>query len=276
MACQVLPWEQALDGFHNVSQIRDTIRQISEEVLADSPSRISIALDAEFCNYSLMEIDPTWSADEQLEFSLHQRFGDTPFFRSFQYPVDAANGVYLNIDCPVVLRRAIHTALASFRQEKHLLAIGIFSAFSYALRNNSSLEHGRHLFWRASSHGRDQWLEINNGEFQALHLMDRDGSRVRHVHTVGHSRLKKAIASFIEQLGDGQDALFPEVETVYTYLGSGHPDFLAAIFERELSSISLLNPFWQWNWPDVPEADNRFEQSAFVELANSIWQQNNV
>ncbi|UCD38444.1 MAG: hypothetical protein JSW54_02920, partial [Fidelibacterota bacterium] len=113
--------------------------------------------------------------------------------------------------------------------------------------------------------------EILDGEFIALHFFNRTVTKVRPLTTIGRSHLQEPIVDFIEQLSDGQDAMFPEVDSVFSYLGSGGTGFLEQILEIEQSTLSLLNPFWRWNWPEVPEADNRFTQSAFSELADAVW-----
>ncbi|UCH63493.1 MAG: hypothetical protein JSU77_03315, partial [Fidelibacterota bacterium] len=109
------------------------------------------------------------------------------------------------------------------------------------------------------------------GAFQALHFFERDASKVRPCTTVGDSRLQEPIVAFVEQLAEGQETSFPEVENVFVYLGSGDTGFLEHVLQVEQSALSLLNPFWRWNWPEVPEADNRFTQSAFSELADAVW-----
>ena len=272
VACQVIPWEQEVDGFHNVASIRKMIQTVLAEVEEEDQSLVYITLDAAFCNYSVMGIDPAWDVKEQLGFIRKNRFGDRPFYDSFQLALDDAAGLYLNIDCPTVLRRAVDAALPRDADgAAHQLSIGIFSAYSYANQVVPGLNRGRRLFWRASELGNDQFLEVQDGQFQALHLLQRDGSKVVQVTTVGRSDLKEPLAAFVEQLMGGEDALFPEIESVFVYLGSGNADFLASILGREQSSLSLLNPFWRWNWPEVPEADNRFTQSAFAELADAIW-----
>lgn len=272
VACQVIPWEQEVDGFHNVASIREMIQRVLAEVKEEDKSLVYVTLDAAFCNYSVMEVDPAWDVKEQLGFIRQNRFGDRPFYDSFQFALNDRPGLYLNVDCPVVLRRAVHAALPqNDGAASHQLSIGIFSAYSYASRVVPGLDRGRRLFWRASELGDDQFLEVQDGQFQALHLLQRDGSKVIQVTTVGRSDLKEPIAAFVEQLTGGEDALFPEIESVFVYLGSGNADFLAGILGKEQSSLSLLNPFWRWNWPEVPEADNRFTQSAFSELADAIW-----
>lgn len=272
VACQVIPWEQEVDGFHNVASIREMIQRVLAEVKDEDKSLVYVTLDAAFCNYSVMEVDPGWDVKEQLGFIRQNRFGDRPFYDSFQFALSDNSGLYLNVDCPVVLRRAVYAALPQNNgAAAHQLSIGIFSAYSYASRVVPGLDRGRRLFWRASERGDDQFLEVQDGQFQALHLLQRDGSKVVQVTTVGRHDLKEPIAAFVEQLTGGEDALFPEVESVFVYLGSGNADFLAGILGREQSSLSLLNPFWRWNWPEVPEADNRFTQSAFSELADAVW-----
>ena len=276
LACQVIPWEQKVDGFHNIAAVREMVKQIAAENAAEGLPLLYITINAAFCKYSVLEVDPSWDVGEQLDFILKCRFGDTPFYESFQYPIDPARGLYFNIDFPVVLRRAINAALPAGSTQEQLLSIGVFSAMNYARKVVPGLERGRRMFWRVSADGRDQFLEIQDGEFQALHLLDRDGGQVRHITTAGRSSLSNHIATFVEQLAEGQDALFPEVENVFVYQGSGPADFLERILEREQSSVALLNPFWRWNWPEVPEADNRFNQSAFAELAHAVWAVNRV
>lgn len=271
LACQVIPWEQTVDGFHNIANVRELIKQITAQNAADGLPLLYLTIDASFCKYSVLEVDPAWDVGEQLDFILKCRFGSTPFYESFQYPVDLVRGLYLNIDFPVVLRRAISAALPTVGTQQQLLSIGVFSAMNYARQVVPGLERGRRMFWRVSEDGRDQFLEILEGQFQALHLLDRDGGQVHHITTTGRSKLRNPIATFVEQLAEGQDALFPEVENVFVYQGSGTQEFLERILEREQSSVSLLNPFWRWNWPEAPEADNRFNQSAFAELAHAVW-----
>ena len=116
---------------------------------------------------------------------------------------------------------------------------------------------------------------MDKGEFRALHLLDRANDNLR-VDSIGDHELQKPIVSLVEQLLEGEDAPFPEVGNIFVYQGSGDSDFLERVFEHEQSSLSLMNPFWRWNWPNVPDADNRFSQSAFAELADAIWVAPNV
>ena len=276
LACQVIPWEQPVDGFHNIAAVRELIKQIVADNAIEGLPGLYLTLDAAFCNYSLVDVDPAWDVRDQLDFILRSRFGSTPFYESFQYPVDATQGRYLNIDCPVVIRRAVNAALPGSGRDDQLLSIGLFSAMKYAQKVVPGMERGRCLFWRISSDGRDQFLEVLDGEFKALHMLERDDGRVQHIITTGQSSLRHQIATFVEQLAEGQDALFPEVENVFVYQGSGPTDILERMLEREQSSVSLLNPFWRWNWPEVPEADNRFSQSSFSELAYAVWAMKHV
>lgn len=271
LSCQVIPWELPVDGFHNIAAVRELVKQIVADNSAEGMPGLYLTLDAAFCKYSILDVDPAWNVREQLDFVLKCRFGDTPFYESFQYPVDAITGRYLNIDCPVVIRRAINAALPVGGARDQLLSIGLFSAMKYAQKVVPGLERGRRMFWRVSSDGQDQFLEILDGEFQALHMLERDGGRVQNITTTGQSKLRHQIASFVEQLADGEDALFPEVDNVFAYQGSGDTDMLEQMLEREQSSVSLLNPFWRWNWPETPDADNRYTQSSFSELAYAIW-----
>jgi len=139
-----------------------------------------------------------------------------------------------------------------------------------------ALDRGRRLFWRVSEGGLDQFLEIQEGTFKALHFYERNNSVVRHSATIGNSNLQEAIIAFLRQLNEGRDASFPEVENVFAYLGSGGTDFLEQTMQVQQSTLAILNPFWRWNWPEVPEADNRFTQSAFSELADAVWVAENV
>ncbi len=271
IACQVIPWEREVDPFRDVARIREMIQRIIGEVNEDETAPIYLTLDAGLCHFSTMEIDPAWNAKEQLDFTQRARFGTEPLYASFQYPVDDSTRFYLNVDCPMVLRRAVKSALPQTASSAHFLNIGVFSTYSYARRVVPALERGRRLFWRASECGPDQFLEIQEGAFRALHFFERDGLKVRHRTTVGNSRLQGPIAAFVEQLTEGQEASFPEVEDVFVYLGSGGTGFLEHMMRVEQSALSLLNPFWRWNWPEVPEADNRFTQSAFSELADAVW-----
>ncbi|MFB0516022.1 MAG: hypothetical protein ACETWG_05390 [Candidatus Neomarinimicrobiota bacterium] len=271
VACQVIPWERELDPFLDVAHIRDMIQQILAEASEDATAPVYLTLDAAFCHFSLLEVDPAWDASEQLEYILRNRFGTEPLYASFQYPLVSDLGLYLNVDCPLVLRRAVQTALPTKSTADHLLSIGVFSAYNYAKRVVPALERGRRLFWRTSEHSLDQFLEIQDGEFRALHFLERNTSRVSLLKTVGHSRLQEPIAAFVEELQEGRDAIFPEVESVFVYLGSGGTDFLERVMRSEQTTLALLNPFWRWNWPEVPEADNRFTQSAFSELADAVW-----
>ncbi|GAH68444.1 unnamed protein product, partial [marine sediment metagenome] len=232
---------------------------------------VYLTLDAGFCHFSVLEIDPAWNAKEQLDFIQRGRFGAEPLYASFQYPLGNCSGHYLNVDCPMVLRRAVKSALPHKASSTHWLNIGVFSAYSYARRIVPALERGRRLFWRASEHGLDQFLEIQEGTFRALHFFERDTSSVRPRTTIGNSHLQEPIMAFVKQLTEGQDASFPEVEDVFVYMGSGGTGFLEHVMRIEQSTLSLLNPFWRWNWPEVPEADNRFTQSAFSELACAVW-----
>ncbi|UCH61869.1 MAG: hypothetical protein JSU77_08645 [Fidelibacterota bacterium] len=271
IACQVIPWEREVDPFRDVARIREMIQRIIAEIRDDEATPVYLTLDAGLCHFSVMEIDPAWNAKEQLDFIQRTRFGSESLYASFQYPVESGAGSYLNVDCPTVLRRAVKSALPHIDSATHLLNIGVFSAYSYAKRVVPALERGRRLFWRASERGPDQFLEIQEGAFQALHFFERDASKVRPCTTVGDSRLQEPIVAFVEQLAEGQETSFPEVENVFVYLGSGDTGFLEHVLQVEQSALSLLNPFWRWNWPDVPEADNRFTQSAFSELADAVW-----
>ncbi|UCD39091.1 MAG: hypothetical protein JSW54_06320 [Fidelibacterota bacterium] len=271
VGCQVIPWEHELNPFRDVARIRDMIQRIVAEAGVNKTGPVYVTLDASFCHFSLAEVDPTWNAEEQLEFISLCRFGGESLYTSFQYPLADTSGLFLNIDCPSLMRRAIQTVLPANSSYSHSLSVGVFSAYSYAKRVVPALERGHRLFWRASEHGPDQFLEILDGEFIALHFFNRTVSKIRPLATVGNSRLQEPIVDFIEQLSDGQDAMFPEVDSVFSYLGSGGIGFLEQILETEQSTLSLLNPFWRWNWPEVPEADNRFTQSAFSELADAVW-----
>ncbi|MBA7605152.1 hypothetical protein ES703_12281 [subsurface metagenome] len=271
IACQVIPWEREVDPFRDVACIREMIQRIIAEANEVETAPVYLTLDAGLCHFSVMEIDPAWNAKEQLDFIQRARFGTEPLYASFQYPVENSTGFYLNVDCPTVLRRAVKSALPHTASSAHLLNIGVFAAYSYARRVVPALERGRRLFWRASERGPDQFLEIQEGAFRALHFFERDASKVRPCTTIGNSRLQGPIAAFVEQLTDGQDAIFPEVEDVFVYLGSGGTGFLEHVMQVEQSALSLLNPFWRWNWPEVPEADNLFTQSAFSELADAVW-----
>ena len=271
IACQLIPWEREIDPFRDVARLREMIQRILNETGEDETEPVYLTLDAGFCHFSVQEVDPAWDAKEQLDFIQRDRFGAEPLYASFQYPLGNNSGLYLNIDCPIVLRRAIKSALPPEAASTHSLNIGVFSAYSYAKRVVPALERGRRLFWRASERGPDQFLEIQEGTFRALHFLERDTSRMRPCTTIGNSHLQEPIAAFVEQLAEGQDATFPEVEDVFVYLGSGGTGFLEQVMQIEQSTLSLLNPFWRWNWPEVPEADNRFTQSAFTELADAVW-----
>ncbi|UCH09174.1 MAG: hypothetical protein JSU61_07970 [Fidelibacterota bacterium] len=271
VACQVIPWESEIDPFHDVAQARDMIQRIVSEAGPVSTGPIYLTLDAGFCHFSMLEVDPSWSSKEQLEFIAHSRFGEEPVYVSFQYQLLDDSRFFLNVDCPQVLRRAIRIALPETSSNSHSLSIGLFSAYHYAKRVVPALERGRRLFWRTSEFSPDQFLEILDGEFKALHFFQRTASGVRHIKTVGSGHLQEPIMDFYGQLGKGRNAIFPEVESVFVYLGSGGTGFLEQILSEEQSTLSLLNPFWRWNWPEVPEAENRFTQSAFSELADAIW-----
>lgn len=271
VACQVLPWDEEVNGFQHVARIREVIQRVLGEVKVEENTPVYVTLDASFCHYSVVEVDAAWDVAEQLSFVRETRLGETPLFDSFQYPLDPLSGRYFNIDCPVVLRRTINAALPKRDFGEHILSIGLFSAYNYAKRVVPGLDRGGRLFWRVSASGNDELLEIQQGQFQAIHLIEREGDSVRHIHTVGDSQLQGSITSFIELASAGEDAQLPEIETVFAYLGAGDGQFLEKIFAVEQSTLSLLNPFWRWNWPEVPEADNRFTQSAFAELADAIW-----
>ncbi len=271
IACQVIPWEREVDPFRDVARFRDMIKRILAEANEVETAPVYLTLDAGFCHFSVLEIDPTWNVNEQLDFIQRSRFGTDPLYASFQYPLGNCSRRYLNVDCPMVLRRAVKSALPHKASSTHWLNVGVFSAYSYARRVVPALERGRRLFWRASEHGLDQILEIQEGTFRALHFFEREASSVRPHTTIGNSRLQEPIMAFVEQLTRGQDASFPEVENVFVYLGSGGTGFLEHVMRIEQSTLSLLNPFWRWNWPEVPEADNRFTQSAFSELAGAVW-----
>ena len=271
IACQVIPWEREIDPFRDVARIREMIQRIIAEAKEVETAQVYLTLDAGLCHFSVMEIDPAWNAKEQLDFTQRSRFGPGLLYASFQYPIENSPGCYLNVDCPKVLRRAVKSALPEADLATHFLSIGVFSAYSYAKRVVPALERGRRLFWRTSERGPDQFLEIEEGVFRALHFFRRDASKGHPCTTIGNSHLQGPIAAFVERLTDGQDASFPEVEDVFVYLGSGGTGFLERVMQTEQSTLSLLNPFWRWNWPEVPEADNRFTQSAFSELADAVW-----
>jgi hypothetical protein len=277
IACQVMPWEHEVDPFQNTAQIRNIIGQIIAESPNSLETPVFLTVDANFFHFSILEIDPLWDPREQLEFIFQNRFGENePLYSSFQFPLAALPGWYLNIDCPAVFRRAFQSSLPLLQGNGHFLSVGVFSAYSYASRVVPALQRGRRLFWRASEHGLDHFLEIEDGEFKALHFFQRDETAVRHLSTVGKSHLQKPISSFIEEVSEGREAVFPEVENIFVYQGSGSPQFLERVWEIEQSTLSLMNPFWRWNWPDVPEADNRFTQSAFTELADAVWMARSV
>ena len=269
-SCQVIPWEEDVNGFHNVASIREMIQRLTSEVDEADREATYLTLDAGFCQYSILQVDPDWPVQEQLDYLQLSRVGSAPLYDSYQYPLASGAGQYLNIDCPLVLRRAVTSALPAGREANTFLTLGLFSAYSYVTRVVPALNRGRHLFWRASGSGEDQLLEVEDGEFRALHLLDRTGESVR-VQSIGDQELQKPIISLVEQLLAGEDSPFPEVENIFVYQGSGNSDFLESVFQREQSSLSLMNPFWRWNWPNVPDADNRFSQSAFAELADAIW-----
>ncbi|MCH7573557.1 MAG: hypothetical protein IIA59_00355 [Candidatus Marinimicrobia bacterium] len=274
-ACQVIPWSSEVDGFHNVATIRDMIQRITTEIEAGDREATYLTLDASFCQYSLVEVDPTYGVSEQLEYIKSSRIGQAPLFDSFQYPLAGAAGRYLNIDCPIVLRRAIMGVLPGNHSKNHYLTLGLFSSYSYMSRVVPALNSGRHLFWRVSGSGQDQFLEVHDGEFFALHQMDR-GTDLIKVRTIGDDTLQRPIIALVEQLMEGEDAPFPEVDNIFVYQGSGDTRFLEELFSGEQSSLALMNPFWRWNWPDVPDADNRFTQSAFAELADAVWMEQRV
>lgn len=276
IACQLIPWDKEVDPFHDVARFRDIIHSIVHEVDEDMANPVYLALDAGFCHFSVLEIDAAWNAKEQLDFIQSSRHGNEPLYASFQYPLDNGSGLYLNIDCPMLLRQAIESVLPSGVTSAHTMNIGIFSAFSYAKRVVPALDRGRRLFWRVSEGGLDQFLEIQEGAFRALHFYERNNTVVRHSATIGDSNLQEAIIAFLRQLNEGKDASFPEVENVFAYLGSGGTDFLERTILVQQSTLAILNPFWRWNWPEVPEADNRFTQSAFSELADAVWMAENV
>ncbi len=271
VACQVIPWEHEIDPFRDGARVREMIQRILAEADELETAPVYLTLDAEFCHFSVLEVDPAWDAREQLEFILRSRYGPESLYASFQYPLVSGSGQYLNVDCPMVLRRVIRAALPPQTGSDHFLSIGVFSAYSYASRVVPALERGRHLFWRASECSPDQFLEIQDGEFRALHFFERNAFTAHPLKTIGNSRLQKPIVAFVEELIEGQDAIFPEVESVFVYLGSGGSGFLEQVMQTEQTTLSLLNPFWRWNWPEVPEADNRFTQSVFSELAGAIW-----
>ncbi|MCH7497827.1 MAG: hypothetical protein IH971_08250 [Candidatus Marinimicrobia bacterium] len=270
-ACQVIPWESELDPFRDVARVRDLIQRIIVDTGDADETPIFVTVDAGLCHFALQEIDPQWNAREQLDFIQRERFGDEPLYASFQYPLSLGAGQYLNVDCPMVLRRAVENALPATADLPHSLSVGLFAAHSYAQRVVPALERGRRLFWRTSAGGHDQFLEIEDGEFKAIHFFQRHATAVQHLRTIGQSGLQVAIATFVEQLSGGREAEFPEVDDVFVYLGSGSSSFLEGVLQVEQSALSLLNPFWRWNWPEVPEADNRFTQSAFTELADAVW-----
>jgi hypothetical protein len=271
VACQVIPWESEVDPFRDVARVRDMIQRIVSEAVQVSPGPVYLTLDAGFCHFSTLEVDPSWYPRDQLDFISQCRFGAEPLYASFQYPLSGDSRFFLSVECPQVLRSAIRTALPESASNSHSLSIGLFSTYSYAKRVVPALERGRRLFWRTSEFSPDQFLEILDGEFKALHFFQRTATGMSHIKTVGSSNLKEPIIDFCGQLGQGRDAIFPEVESVFVYLGSGSTGFLEGVLSTNQSTLSLLNPFWRWNWPEVPEADNRFTQSAFSELADSIW-----
>ena len=276
VGCQVIPWEDQLDPFRDVAQVRDMIHRIVSEAGQANTYPIYLSLDAGLCHFSLLEIDPAWSPREQLDFISTSRFGQDPLYASFQYPLWDESRFFLNVDCPQVLRRAIRFALPESSSNSHSLSIGLFSTYSYTKRVVPALERGRRLFWRTSEFSSDQFLEILDGEFRALHFFERSTTGMSHIKTVGRSNLQEPILDFYGQLRQGRDAIFPEVESVFIYLGSGGTEFLEQMLDVEQSTLSLLNPFWRWSWPEMPEADNRFTQSAFSELADAIWEVTDV
>ncbi len=271
LASQVIPWGREINPFRDVARVRDLLQKIIAEAGTSDGTPVYITLDAAFCHFAVQQVDPEWDTEEQLDSIQRGRFGSEPLYASFQFPLDDGAGDYLNVDCPMVLRRAVETALPTTSEVAHFLSIGLFSAHSYAQRVVPALDRGSRLFWRSSADGSEQFLEIRHGAFRALHFFQRTPDDVRHLRTIGNGRLVEPIAEFVRQLQDGQNAIFPEVDNVFVYLGSGDTAFLEEVLAVEQSTLSLLNPFWRWNWPEVPEADNRFTQSAFTELADAIW-----
>ncbi len=268
-ACQVIIWEERLDGFGNLIRIKDYLRQIIADTDTDHKI-IFMTLDVGLCNYRLQQIDPAWDAVEQLSFLSTQRFGQTGIFDSFHYELKQSPGQVFTIECPHDLR----TGLAELLKEVNtasLLSMGIFAAYNYACKVVPKIDTGHKVFWRASSRGAQQLLEIEAGEFVALHVSSRnlDGSLI--LKTYGDGLPTGQIIEFLNSALKNEQPYLEGVDGIYTYLGSGSHEFMELILSGGSDNISLLNPFWRWNWPDVPGADNKYGQSAFTELAEAIW-----
>ena len=86
-ACQVIPWGTEVDGFHNVATIRDMIQRIITEIEIEDREVTYLTLDANFCQYSVVDVDPKFAVREQLDYIRDSRIGQTPLFDSFQYPL---------------------------------------------------------------------------------------------------------------------------------------------------------------------------------------------
>ena len=87
-SCQVIPWGQKVDGFHHVATIRDMIQRIASEIDPRDREKTYLTLDADFFQYSILDIDPTWEVQEQIEHMTRSKIGQAPLYDSFQFPMD--------------------------------------------------------------------------------------------------------------------------------------------------------------------------------------------
>ncbi|MFC1480773.1 hypothetical protein ACFL6E_00825 [Candidatus Neomarinimicrobiota bacterium] len=268
-ACQVITWEERLDGFGNLIRIKDYLRQIIADTDTDHKI-IFMTMDVRMCNYRLQQIDPAWDAVEQLDFLSNQRYGQTTVFDSFHYELRHIPGQVFTIECPHDLRIGLSELLKE-DETASLLSMGIFAAYNYACKVVPNIDTGHRIIWRASSRGAQQLLEIDSGEFVALHISSRNGDGSLGLQTYGAGLPEGQIIEFLNSAVKNEQPDLEGIDGIYTYFGSGSHEFMELILSGESDNISLLNPFWRWNWPDVPGADNKYAQSAFTELAEAIW-----
>ena len=268
-ACQVITWDERLDGFSSLIRIKDYLRQIIADTETDHRV-IFMTLDVGLCNYRLQQIDPAWDAEEQLNFHSELRYGQTKIFDSFHYELKQAPGQVFTIECPHDLRTGV-AELLNEDKTASLLSMGIFAAHNYARKVVPKIDTGHKIIWRASSRGAQQLLEIDAGEFVALHVSSRTNDGGLGLRTYGAGLPAGQIIEFLNAAIKNEQPGLEGVDGIYTYLGSGSHEFMELILSGESDNIVLLNPFWRWNWPDVPGADNKYGQSAFTELAEAVW-----
>ncbi len=268
-ACQVIPFEERLDGFGSLIRIEDYLRQI----IADTDTNhqvIFMTLDVGLCNYRLQQIDPAWEVAEQLDFISAQRYGVSDVYDSFHYEMKHTPGHIFTVECPRNMRTSV-AALLNENDTAGLLSMGIFSAHNYARKVAPQIDAGHQVIWRASSQGVQQLLELDEGEFVALHTSTRKGNGALGLQSYGMGLPEDQIIEFLNAAWSDEQAKLAGVDKIYTYFGSGSHEFMEMILSSGEEHITLLNPFVHWNWPAVPGADNKYNQSAFTELAEAIW-----